>query len=167
WKWLHWTIPGLLGRPASDEESTSLHQVFDTLASLLDAAPHRLAHRDFKAENLHLVCEPAPNAPASAAPTEQIVMIGVKGAFLDSYVRIGSDNELAGCSTNEQARQQWAETMSQMIPRRRLAAEPSAVSLQGHVDPLPGGRRLKTALICTAVMGAVGLLLLWVRWVQR
>jgi len=82
WKWLHWTIPGLLGRPASDEESTSLHLVFDTLASLLDAAPRRLAHRDFKAENLHLVCEPAPNASASAAPTDQIVMIDVQGAFM-------------------------------------------------------------------------------------
>ena len=94
------------------------------------------------------------------------VVLGFKGTVLDAYARVGADNELSGCSTNEHARQQWAETLSQMIPRRRLSAEPSAVSLQGHVDPLPGGRRLKTALICTVVMSVVCLLLLWVQWVQ-
>jgi len=94
------------------------------------------------------------------------VVLGFKGTILDAYARIGADNELAGCSTNEAARQQWAETMSQLIPRRRLSAEPAAVNLQGHVDPLPGGRRLKTALICSAVMGTVCLLLLWAQWVQ-
>ena len=95
------------------------------------------------------------------------VVLGFKGTILDAYARIGAENELAGCSTNEQGRQTWADNMAQMIPRRRLAAEPAAVSLHGHVDPLPGGRRLKTALICTAVMSVVCLLLLWVQWVQR
>jgi len=82
WKWLHWTIPGLLDRPASREEETSLRCVFDGIATLLEDAPRRLAHRDFKAENLHLIREPVADAIASQEPIEQIVMIDVQGAFM-------------------------------------------------------------------------------------
>ena len=82
WKWLHWTIPGLLDRPASENEATSLRLLFDRIASLLDAAPRRLAHRDFKAENLHLVSLADPDAVPSKALGERIVMIDVQGAFM-------------------------------------------------------------------------------------
>ncbi|MFP6654826.1 MAG: phosphotransferase, partial [Myxococcota bacterium] len=81
WKWLHWTIPGLLQRPATEQESNSLQQVFESIAGLLDAAPRRFAHRDFKAENLHLVSEAAATAK-SPDTTEQIVMIDLQGGFM-------------------------------------------------------------------------------------
>ncbi len=82
WKWLHWTIPGLLGRPASQAEEASLHLVSEGIASLLDDAPRRLAHRDFKAENLHLVREGDPGARGPDKPSGRIVMIDVQGAFM-------------------------------------------------------------------------------------
>jgi aminoglycoside/choline kinase family phosphotransferase len=82
WKWLHWTIPGLLDRPATQEESHSFHELVEGLSGLLDDAPRRLAHRDFKAENLHLV--PPANASGSAAAQDEceLVMIDVQGAFM-------------------------------------------------------------------------------------
>lgn len=74
WKFLHWTVPMLLGRPASAAEQSEIGALFDAITSLATAAPKRLAHRDYKAENLHLV----PDAEASA----RLVMIDVQGAFL-------------------------------------------------------------------------------------
>ena len=76
WKWLHWTLPLVLGREASAEETTATHAFFDHVARLCEDAPGVLAHRDFKAENLHL----AP--PARAGEPERLVMIDVQGAFL-------------------------------------------------------------------------------------
>ena len=74
WKWLHWTVPMLLGREATDEETAETDALFEAIADLAEAAPQRLAHRDYKAENLHLV------------PDEEqgprLVMIDVQGAFL-------------------------------------------------------------------------------------
>jgi aminoglycoside/choline kinase family phosphotransferase len=78
WKWLHWTIPGLLNRPATPEESRSFHALVDGFAALLDEAPRHLAHRDFKAENLHLVRP----ATATEAESDEIVMIDLQGAFM-------------------------------------------------------------------------------------
>jgi len=72
WKWLHWTIPLLLERPATAAEVEGTDRLFARIADLALAAPQRLSHRDFKAENLHL-------APA---PREGLVMIDVQGAFL-------------------------------------------------------------------------------------
>lgn len=81
WKWLHWTIPGLLERPATEEESNTLHGLFEAIAVLLDEAPRRFAHRDFKAENLHLI--PAnSSAPEHRGTKEQIVMIDLQGGFM-------------------------------------------------------------------------------------
>jgi aminoglycoside/choline kinase family phosphotransferase len=71
WKWLHWAIPGLLGREPEPREVDAVQSAFSRISDLLDAAPRRLAHRDFKAENLHLVGEP-----------ERLVMIDVQGAFM-------------------------------------------------------------------------------------
>lgn len=76
WKWLHWTLPLLLRREASAEEAAATHALFEHVARLCEAAPGVLAHRDFKAENLHL----AP--PARADGPERLVMIDVQGAFL-------------------------------------------------------------------------------------
>jgi aminoglycoside/choline kinase family phosphotransferase len=80
WKWLHWTIPGLLRRAPSRLETRDIETGFSRISSLLDDAPHRLAHRDFKAENLHLVARSS--AEPSAAETERLVMIDSQGAFM-------------------------------------------------------------------------------------
>ena len=69
WKWLHWTIPGLLKRDPSPAETLAVEAAFTRISALLDDAPQRLAHRDFKAENLHLVAG-------------QLVMVDVQGAFM-------------------------------------------------------------------------------------
>jgi len=74
WKWLHWTLPMLLDRPATDTETQEIDALFAAIADLAAAGPLRLAHRDFKAENLHLV--PAESSDA------RLVMIDVQGAFL-------------------------------------------------------------------------------------
>lgn len=74
WKWLHWTLPMLLDRPATGMETQEIEALFAAIADLASARPLRLAHRDFKAENLHLV--PAESADA------RLVMIDVQGAFL-------------------------------------------------------------------------------------
>jgi aminoglycoside/choline kinase family phosphotransferase len=72
WKWLHWTIPLILDRPATAEEVRETTALFDWIADLAEAAPKRLSHRDFKAENLHWVSGPHP----------RLVMIDVQGAFM-------------------------------------------------------------------------------------
>ncbi|MEM9177218.1 MAG: hypothetical protein AAGC67_18545 [Myxococcota bacterium] len=74
WKWLHWTIPMLLGRAATPDEAHGIETLFDAIQALAADAPRRLAHRDFKAENLHLVPGDTPEA--------RLVMIDVQGAFL-------------------------------------------------------------------------------------
>jgi aminoglycoside/choline kinase family phosphotransferase len=73
WKWIHWTIPGLLGRPASEFERRETSALFAAIADALEQAPRRLAHRDFKAENLHLL---------AASGGEELVLIDVQGAFV-------------------------------------------------------------------------------------
>ncbi len=77
WKWIHWAIPALLHRDATVAEERELGALFHAIADLLDAAPRRLAHRDFKAENLHLL-----PAPAGAARLPELVLIDVQGAFV-------------------------------------------------------------------------------------
>jgi aminoglycoside/choline kinase family phosphotransferase len=71
WKWLHWAIPGLLEREPEPREIDAVQAAFSRISDLLDDAPRRLAHRDFKAENLHLVAE-----------AQRLVMIDVQGAFM-------------------------------------------------------------------------------------
>lgn len=72
WKWLHWTIPLILDRPASADEIRETTALFERIITLAEAAPQRLSHRDFKAENLHLVAD----------STERLVMIDVQGACM-------------------------------------------------------------------------------------
>ena len=90
WKWLHWTLPLLLGRPATEEEIAQTTALFDHIHGITDAAPLALSHRDFKAENLHLsgssaASSPSPEADFSSTtprPEHRLVMIDVQGAFL-------------------------------------------------------------------------------------
>lgn len=73
-KVLDWSFPGWLGRSARPDEREALETGFDALGALLVASPARLAHRDFKAENIHLVR--SPNGE------ERLVWIDLQGAFL-------------------------------------------------------------------------------------
>lgn len=78
WKWLHWAIPGLLDREPSLEETLAVETAFSRISDLLDGAPRRLAHRDFKAENLHWIDAAENDRPES----ERLVMIDIQGAFM-------------------------------------------------------------------------------------
>jgi aminoglycoside/choline kinase family phosphotransferase len=75
WKWLNWAIPGLLRREANAREREDLNELFTAIVEDLEGAPRRLAHRDFKAENLHL-------RPPGAGGRPSLVMIDVQGAFI-------------------------------------------------------------------------------------
>lgn len=79
WKWMHWTIPGLLQREPTLVETREIGALFEAIGRHLDAAPRRLAHRDFKAENLHLL-SPATGPETPGLP--ELVLIDVQGAFL-------------------------------------------------------------------------------------
>lgn len=70
WKLLHWTIPLLLERPASAGETSAIEQLFTRIADLVTAAPQRLSHRDYKAENLH------------RRANRELVLIDLQGAWL-------------------------------------------------------------------------------------
>jgi len=73
-KFIHWCWPGLLGREASPAERETIEAGFAAIAERLATAPFRLSHRDFKAENLHLVVR--------KDGSERLVMIDVQGAFM-------------------------------------------------------------------------------------
>jgi aminoglycoside/choline kinase family phosphotransferase len=87
-KFAEWTLPVAFGRPATRAELGVVTDAFSRIASLCDRAPRRLAHRDFKAANLHLGSD------------GRLVMIDLQGAFLappeydavcllrDSHVRL-------------------------------------------------------------------------------
>jgi aminoglycoside/choline kinase family phosphotransferase len=77
-KVIHWSFPGLLDRPATEAERDSIAGGFEAIAALLEAAPHRLSHRDFKAENLLL----APPLDSHDQLPERLMMIDVQGAFM-------------------------------------------------------------------------------------
>lgn len=93
-KWLEWAIPGLLGRDATGTERDATGRAFSMVAEAVGRAPARLAHRDFKAANLHVV---------GAGAEARLVMIDLQGAFLappeydlvcllrDSHVRLPED----------------------------------------------------------------------------
>ena len=79
WKWLHWTIPLLLGRAAEPEERAQIGRLFDRIADLALAGPLRLSHRDYKAENLHLCTQRAGGVGRAG---HELVLIDVQGAFM-------------------------------------------------------------------------------------
>jgi aminoglycoside/choline kinase family phosphotransferase len=70
-----WLLPAVLGRKPSAAEIATVRLAFAEIAKVCSAAPQRLAHRDFKAQNLHLRSE-------SAGGAETLVMIDLQGAFM-------------------------------------------------------------------------------------
>jgi len=90
-KLIEWTLPHALGRTATPGEREVVERAFAWIAAELEGAPQRLAHRDFKAANLHVL-------ESDAGP--RLGMIDLQGAFLappeydlvcllrDSHVRL-------------------------------------------------------------------------------
>ena len=74
-KWVDWTLPFALGRPARASEREVVEKSFAFIAETCLRAAQRLAHRDFKAANLLL-------APAAAQESRRLSMIDLQGAFL-------------------------------------------------------------------------------------
>jgi aminoglycoside/choline kinase family phosphotransferase len=71
-----WLVPCATGKPATAGEREVVAAAFGEIEAEATAAPQRLSHRDFKAQNLHVV----PAADASSPP--RLVMIDLQGAFL-------------------------------------------------------------------------------------
>jgi len=69
-----WSLPWALDRAVHESEAEVVRQAFAWIAEESSRAPARLAHRDFKAANLHLL--------SAATPREQLMMIDLQGAFL-------------------------------------------------------------------------------------
>ena len=67
-------LPALLGRPATAAEEACVRGAFDVVLAAVEAAPRRLAHRDYQSRNL-LVRAPDPRG-------HRLVMIDLQGAFL-------------------------------------------------------------------------------------
>ena len=72
---IDWLLPECLGRAATDVERDIVEGAFDRVADLVEDAPSRLAHRDYKAANIHLV------ADAEGGP-EHLALIDLQGAFM-------------------------------------------------------------------------------------
>jgi hypothetical protein len=75
-KVIHWLLPEALGREATAIERRVVERGFDDIAEQIEAAPARLAHRDYKAANIHL--RPGPSGDA----VEELVLIDLQGAFM-------------------------------------------------------------------------------------
>ncbi|MDG2050077.1 MAG: phosphotransferase [Myxococcota bacterium] len=75
-KWLEWTLPRALDRRPLPSEVEATRRAFDVIVDACLAAPLRLAHRDFKAANLHQRPASSETGPA------QLVMIDFQGAFM-------------------------------------------------------------------------------------
>jgi aminoglycoside/choline kinase family phosphotransferase len=85
WKWLYWTIPLLLNRKATAQEVDDCQHLFSRIADLVEDAPQRLSHRDYKAENLHCLPEVTSAKHRASSPSathERLVLIDVQGAFM-------------------------------------------------------------------------------------
>jgi len=93
-----WSLAAALGRAPRASERAVVHEAFTAVAELAEAAPQRLAHRDFQSSNLYV----RPGRP----PGHGLAMIDFQGAFLappeydlvcllrDSYVEL-ADGEVA------------------------------------------------------------------------
>jgi aminoglycoside/choline kinase family phosphotransferase len=69
-----WTLPWAFGRQPRQSEVKAVRAAFSHIADVCRGAPERLAHRDYKAANLHL--RQGVEAPG------RLVMIDLQGAFL-------------------------------------------------------------------------------------
>src|SRR5262249_40094443 len=65
-------LPALLGRAATAAEAACVRDAFDVVLAAIEAAPRRLAHRDYQSRNL-LVRPPDANG-------HRLVMIDLQGA---------------------------------------------------------------------------------------
>ncbi|MCH2186267.1 phosphotransferase [Myxococcota bacterium] len=75
-KWLEWTLPRAFNRQPLPSEVEATRRAFDVILEACLDAPLRLAHRDFKAANLHQRPASSETGPA------QLVMIDFQGAFM-------------------------------------------------------------------------------------
>ncbi len=73
-KFAQWVLPWGLARPARPAEREVVQRAFTKISRECADAPMRLAHRDFKAANLHL--------RTLASGAEELVMIDLQGALL-------------------------------------------------------------------------------------
>jgi aminoglycoside/choline kinase family phosphotransferase len=101
-KWIDWALPALLGRDATVSEGQIVRSAFAFIADVVMTAPARLAHRDFKAANLHW--------RSAGGAGSQLVMIDFQGAFLappeydlvcllrDSHVPLDEHSVAAHCA---------------------------------------------------------------------
>ncbi len=78
-KLIEWLLPEALGREASVAERGVIDAAFAWIADLALAAPARLAHRDYKAANIH-VRPDASLEPGAAG--DRLVLIDLQGAFM-------------------------------------------------------------------------------------
>ena len=69
-----WLVPCATGKPATAAEREAVSDAFGEIESSARAAPQRLAPRDFKAQNLHVV--------ADSSGGDRLVMVDLQGAFL-------------------------------------------------------------------------------------
>ena len=65
-----WLLPEMLHRDPSQSERAIVDRAFDAIADLVEAAPARLSHRDYKAANIHLRDEGG------------LALIDLQGAFM-------------------------------------------------------------------------------------
>jgi len=90
-----WSVPAALGREPRPSEREVVRDAFGAVAELAEAAPQRLAHRDFQSSNLYV--------RPDRRPGHGLAMIDFQGAFLappeydlvcllrDSYVELAPD----------------------------------------------------------------------------
>ncbi|MCG8592220.1 MAG: phosphotransferase [Proteobacteria bacterium] len=91
---IEYALPWALGRRLRADEAELVRAAFTHIETVVERAPRRLSHRDFKAENLHL-------RPGGAAA--ELTLIDLQGAWLappeydlvcllrDSHVRLPDD----------------------------------------------------------------------------
>ena len=129
-------LPALLGRAATESEAACVRAAFDAVVEAIDAAPQRLAHRDYMSRNLLV-------RPAGAA-RHRLVLIDLQGALLappeydlvcllrDTYVVL-PDAEVA--SLTERVRE-------------RLPDRPDRASFARRFDLLTITRKAKDFALC-------------------
>jgi aminoglycoside/choline kinase family phosphotransferase len=100
-------LPALLGRAATDAEAACVRDAFAAVVEAIDAAPQRLAHRDYQSRNLLV-------RPPDAAG-RRLVWIDLQGALLappeydavcllrDTYVAL-ADDEVASLAERVRSR---------------------------------------------------------------
>ncbi len=67
---VRWALPWWLPRPVRAEDEATVRDLYDRVAMRCEQAPMRLAHRDYKAANIHVIED------------TRLVLIDLQGAFL-------------------------------------------------------------------------------------